>query len=297
MSPHRLKTIDKTAVSSKQVSLIPFNHKEVYTEYESSLSNIEGMVRFDIPWEYSTILGTRIEQPFLMCSIEDNVITLSHLGHSDNMFKVPLYYCNNKTRSLKSTINQDEDNQFFLLPKSRVPFDGDVTFRYHGDDGNSERKFTIAVEDDIRNMNYNDLQTYHRNRWSARTRPFMLGHDDMREIYFKETLKWWKSIDKDYVFIYKDCVWFELYPNVTCVGDKFVEEEGYISWTLFAFDNAPKGIGKEVCVAVHNKIKELGFSKIRVLIHKDNTSCIHGPGRDYELLSEMNNWCVYSLDL
>jgi len=292
-----MKTIDKTAVTSKKVNLRQFDHTEVYTEYESSLSNIEGMVRFDIPWTYSTLLGTRLKNPFVMVSIEDDVIEVSYLGHNDNTFKVPVYYCNGKRRSLRSEINQDEDYQFFLLPKSRVPFDGEVTFRYHGDDGESERKFTVAVEDDVRNMNHNDLVEYHRNRWSTRTRRFMQGNNTNDIVYFPETLKWWNSIDRNNVFIYKDIAWFEVYPNVTCVGDQFVDEEGYISWTLFTYENAPKGIGTEVSKAVHSKAKELGFSKVRVMVHKDNKACIHGPVRDYELLSEVNDWCVYSIDL
>jgi len=300
VSPHQLKTINKTAVTSKKVNLRQFDHTEVYTEYESSLSNIEGMVRFDIPWEYSTLLGTRLKNPFVLCSIENNVIEISYLGHNDNTFKVPVYYCNDNRRSKKSEIREDEDNQFFLLPKSRVPFlvDQEVTFRYYGDDGESERRFSISIEDDIRNMNYNDLVEYHRNRWSSRTRRFMQGHEVDDLVHFPTTLKWWNSNDnKDNLFIYKDIAWFELYPNVTCVGDQFVNEEGYISWTLFTYENAPKGIGTELSEAVHSKIKELGFSKVRVMIHKDNKACIHGPGRDYELLSEMNDWCVYSLDL
>ena len=155
LSPHRLKTIDKTAGTSKQVSLVEFDSSNIYIEYESSLSNIEGMVRFNIPWTYSTLLGTRIDNPFLLCSIEDDVMTLSHLGHSEKQFRVPVYYCNNKHRSRNSPINHDEDYQYFLLSKDLCPFDTnqEVTFRYLGDDGLSERRFTIAVEDDVREMN------------------------------------------------------------------------------------------------------------------------------------------------
>ncbi len=299
MSPHRLKTINKTAGTSKVVPLRSFDHKEVYNHYESSLSNIEGMIRFDIPWTYSTLLGTRIEQPFLMCSIENDVITLSHLGHRDEYhFKVPLYYCSNKHRSLKSNISIDEDYQFFLLSKDLVPFDIDqkVTFRYLGDNGITERKFTVSVEDDVRYMNYQDLLTYHRNRWSARTRRFMPGHLDNKEVMFNTTLDWWENADKMNNYIYKDCSWFEIYPNTTCFANEFQDEPGYVSWAVCNFENAPKGTGKKVKEIVHEKVKAMGFKKVRVLVHKDNKAILKVL-HDYEELSIYDGWYIMAIDL
>lgn len=165
------------------------------------------MIRFNIPWTYSTILGTRIENPFLLCSIEDNVITMSHLGHSENQFRVPVYYCNNKTRSLNSPHNCDEDYQYFLLSKALCPFEAnqEVTFRYLGDDGLSERRFTISIEDDVRPMYYVDLLPYHRNRYDTSTRKRL--DKTFKEVYYQDTLKWWQKSTKR--FIYKDNAFFD----------------------------------------------------------------------------------------
>ena len=178
------------------------------------------MVRFNIPWTYSTLLGTRIDNPFLLCSIEDDVMTLSHLGHSEKQFRVPVYYCNNKHRSRNSPINHDEDYQYFLLSKDLCPFDTnqEVTFRYLGDDGLSERRFTIAVEDDVREMNYGDILMYHRNRYNVSNRKRL--DDNFEEQHFAVTREWWNNSASRY--IYKDIAFFD--------------KEHYV-----IFENAPAG--------------------------------------------------------
>ena len=113
---------------------------------------------------------------------------------------------------------------------------------------------------------------------------------------FNTTLDWWENADKMNNYIYKDCSWFEIYPNTTCFANEFKDEPGYVSWAVCNFENAPKGTGKKVKEIVHEKVKAMGFKKVRVLVHKDNKAILKVL-HDYEELSIYDGWYIMAIDL
>jgi len=136
-----IQSIDKTVGISKEAEVLPLDHSNIRTEYESYLSDIKGMVRINLPNIYSTIIGCRYSD-FILVHYDEH-LKLSMQPLHDKFEKKTLYYYNPNRHPKNSVLNTDDDNQFFICSSDYLQEGDKIQFNMVEQTETTERHIVI----------------------------------------------------------------------------------------------------------------------------------------------------------
>lgn len=141
----KIMAIDKMVGTSREVTIRPLEISQVSESYEDNLSNIEGVLRIDLPNDYSTIIGSRYNG-YILLNYLDGEYRLSMQPLCDNFQKLPLYFFNGAKRPKYTDFDEDADCQFFIISKSFLPWKIDETITLSMVDATETTERFISME-------------------------------------------------------------------------------------------------------------------------------------------------------
>ena len=133
---------DKMGDITSTVELFDLNHSSPL--YHSQLKDKINHLRFNIPWDFSCLIGSLHDIDYVYVSVEEDTLYISAtpLGKSDIKYNTFFYKENGFPQSKE--LDPHNDSQYIVLDRDDVPFvDGQsITYSYHQPyDG--ERHITI----------------------------------------------------------------------------------------------------------------------------------------------------------
>lgn len=141
----KITPIDKMVGTSKEVTIRPLEISQVSESYEDNLSNIEGVLRIDLPNEYSSIIGSRYNG-YILLNYLDGEYRLSMQPLCDNFQKLPLYFFNGAKRPKYTDFDVEADCQFFIISESLLPWQVGNDIKFYMVDGTESTERNILME-------------------------------------------------------------------------------------------------------------------------------------------------------
>jgi len=130
--------IDKMVGTSKEGTVLPLDINRVSKSYEHELSNIEGVVRIDLPNTYSTIIGSR-EARYILLNHYENEYRLSMQPLCKTFIKLPLYFFSKHKNPKYQVFDIDADSQFFITDQLPFSVGSTITFSMFDQTETTER--------------------------------------------------------------------------------------------------------------------------------------------------------------
>lgn len=141
----KITPIDKMVGTSREVTIRPLEISQVSESYEDNLSNIEGVLRIDLPNEYSSIIGSRYNG-YILLNYLDGEYRLSMQPLCDNFQKLPLYFFNGAKRPKYTDFDVEADCQFFIISESLLPWQVGNDIKFYMVDGTESTERNILME-------------------------------------------------------------------------------------------------------------------------------------------------------
>ena len=140
----KITPIDKMVGTSKEGTVLPLDINQVSKSYEHQLSNIEGVVRIDLPNTYSSIIGSR-EPRYILLNHFENEYRLSMQPLCENFIKLPLYFFSKQKNPKYQVFDIDADSQFFIT--DQLPFSIGTTIVFSMIDSTQTTERYILIEE------------------------------------------------------------------------------------------------------------------------------------------------------
>lgn len=142
----KITKIDRMVGTSKEGTVSSLDISKVSKSYEHELSNIEGVVRVDLPNTYSSIIGSREPKYILLNHYEDEY-RLSMLPLCDTFIKLPLYFFSKSKNPKYVDFDIDADSQFFITDQLPFSVDDKITFSMVEQTETTERYILMEKND------------------------------------------------------------------------------------------------------------------------------------------------------
>lgn len=141
----KIMAIDKMVDTSREGFVKSLDITKVSESYEDDLSNIEGVLRIDLPNDYSTIIGSRYNG-YILLNYLDGEYRLSMQPLCDNFQKLPLYFFNGAKRPKYTDFDVEADCQFFIISESLLPWQVGNGIKFYMVDGTETTERNILME-------------------------------------------------------------------------------------------------------------------------------------------------------
>lgn len=141
----KITPITKMVDTSREGFVKSLKLSQVSESYEDNLSNIEGVLRVDLPNDYSTIIGSRYDG-YILLNYLDGEYRLSMQPLCENFQKLPLYFFNEGKRPKYNDFDCESDSQFFIISETLLPWQSGNMIKFHMVDATESTERYILME-------------------------------------------------------------------------------------------------------------------------------------------------------